>query len=178
MISHRFNPENLINYLIDNNLEFTLYEHVAVFTCEEAKQHLGHINALGTKNLFLREEKGPRVFLVTVSDSKRVDLNKLRFELKSERLTFGKPELLWECLAVEPGSVTVFGIANDTLAKVELFIDTTVMSAALIQAHPLRNTASLTFKPSMLNQFLKLIEREAREINVPEKERDIPYTER
>jgi Ala-tRNA(Pro) deacylase len=168
-MEHRFNPENLLEYLRAAGFEFNLYEHPAVYTCKEAEEHLGHIQALGTKNLFLKEEKGSRVFLVTVPDSKRVDLNKLRFELKSERLTFGKPELLWGCIGVEPGSVTVLGIANDRENKVELFIDSEVMDASLIQAHPLRNTASLTFAPEMLNHFLKGIEREAKIINVPEK---------
>jgi len=169
MNSHRFNPQTLLEYLNQNQFEFTLYEHPAVFTCEESEVHLSHIAALGTKNLFLKEEKGSRIFLVTVPDSKRVDLNKLRFALKSERLTFGKPDLLWECLGVEPGSVTVLGIANDREAKVELFIDLAVMNAPIIQAHPLRNTASVTLAPKELLRFLKEIEKEANLIEVPAK---------
>jgi Ala-tRNA(Pro) deacylase len=169
MTSHRFSPETLLEYLTDNKFEFTLYEHPAVFTCEESDIHLSHIEAQGTKNLFLKEEKASRIFLVTVPDSKRVDLNKLRHELNAERLTFGKPELLWECLGVEPGSVTVFGIANDEQRKVELFIDPAVMDAPIIQAHPLRNTASLTFAPKELLRFLKEIEREIKVIEVPAK---------
>ena len=169
MNSHRFNPLTILQYLNDHKFEYTLYEHPAVFTCEEAEIHLGHIAALGTKNLFLKEEKGSRIFLVTVPDSKRVDLNKLRFALNSERLTFGKPDLLFECLGVEPGSVTVLGIANDRQAKVELFIDQAVMNAPIIQAHPLRNTASVTMSPKELLRFLKEIEREATLIEVPAK---------
>jgi len=169
MPSHRFNSQTILKYLNDNQFKFTLYEHPAVFTCEEAATHLGHIAALGTKNLFLKEEKGSRIFLVTVPDSKRVDLNKLRYELKAERLTFGKPELLWECLGVEPGSVTVLGIANDRELKVELFIDLAVMNAPIIQAHPLRNTASVTMAPTELLRFFKEIEREAKLIEVPQK---------
>lgn len=175
MNAHRFNPQTLLEFLEGKTVEdfapyeFTLYEHPAVFTCAESDIHLAHIEALGTKNLFLKEEKGSRIFLVTVPDSKRVDLNKLRFALNSERLTFGKPELLRECLGVEPGSVTVFGIANDKELKVELFIDQTVMSAPVIQAHPLRNTASVTLAPKELLRFLKEIEREPNLIEVPAK---------
>ena len=169
MFAHRFSPQTLLNFLNEGSYEFILYEHPAVFTCAEAEIHLAHIEALGTKNLFLKEEKGSRIFLVTVPDSKRVDLNKLRFELKSERLTFGKPELLLECLGVEPGSVTVFGIANDNERKVELFIDLAVMDAPVIQAHPLRNTASVTLAPKELLRFLKEIERQAALIEVSQK---------
>ena len=175
MPTHRFNPQTLLEFLRSEGFhpfapyEFTLYEHPAVFTCAESDIHLAHIEALGTKNLFLKEEKGARIFLVTVPDSKRVDLNKLRFALNSERLTFGKPELLLECLGVEPGSVTLFGIANDREKKVELFIDQAVMDAPVIQAHPLRNTASVTLAPKELLRFLKEIEREASLIEVPAK---------
>jgi len=166
---HRFNSESLVAYLNSGKFDFTLYEHPPVFTCEEAEIHLGHLDALGTKNLFLKEERGNRIFLVTVPDSKRVDLGKLRYVLGAERLTFGKPELLFECLGVQPGSVTTFGIANDRNEKVELFIDKEVMSASRIQAHPLRNNASLTFHPDQLLRFLSEQERKAQVIEVPAK---------
>ncbi len=168
-LAPRFDPDGLLGFLRAEGLDFELVEHPPVFTCEEAEVHLAHLDALGTKNLFLREEKGSRIFLVTVPDTKRVDLGKLRVVLGSSRLTFGNPELLQECLGVEPGSVTVFGIANDMQRKVELFIDTAVLAAARIQAHPLRNTASLLLSPEMLRSFLGRIERDAEVIDVPAK---------
>lgn len=124
-----------------------------------------------TKNLFLKEEKGDRIFLVAVPDFKKVDLNKLRYILKSERLTFGKPELLLKYLGVEPGSVTIFGVSNDIEQKVELYIDQIIIGAELIQAHPLRNTASLVITPQELLKFLREIgRREATVVDVPSKE--------
>ena len=165
----RYSPDNILSSLGEFGFEHQLFEHPAVFTCKEAEEHLGHIEAMGTKNLFLKEEKGPRIFLVTVPDSKRVDMNKLKSELGSSRLSFGSAELLWECLGVEPGSVTVLGILNDPQQKVELFIDQAVIEASRIQAHPLRNTASLTFRPAELTKLLSRFERDLKIISVPEK---------
>ena len=166
---HRYTPDNILASLQGCDFEYQLFEHPAVFTCKEAEVHLSHVNALGTKNLFLKEEKGTRVFLVTVADSKRVDMNKLKLVLGSTRLSFGSPELLQELLGVEPGSVTVLGILNDPHLKVELFIDQPVLESEKIQAHPLRNTASLTFTPAELLKLLLRIEREPKVIEVPEK---------
>lgn len=165
-MTHRFSPETIIEYLKAGDFEFELYEHPPVYTCEEAELHLSHLNALGTKNLFLREEKGNRVFLVSVPDSKQVDLGKLRYVLESSRLTFAEAELLWNYLGVEAGSVTILGIANDRDTKVELFIDQVIMEADRIQMHPLRNTASLTMRPEVMTRFLKEIGREGKIIEV------------
>ena len=164
-----FTPETLLEHLDSQQISYEKHEHPPVYTCEEAELHLSHLTGLGTKNLFLREEKGPRIFLVAVPDAKRVHLNNLRFILESQRLTFGEPELLWECLGVQPGSVTIFGIANDRAKRVELYLDKALVEAEKIHAHPLRNTASLLLSPEEALRFLDGIGREARVIDVPER---------
>ena len=56
------------------NIPYEVVEHIPVFTCE-AMDELG-LSEKGVicKNLFLRDSKGKRHFLVTMDDAKSVDL--------------------------------------------------------------------------------------------------------
>ena len=54
---------------------------------------------------------------------KRADLNQLEKRLGAARLSFGKPELLMEVLGLTPGSVTPFGLINDTAKRVTVVLD-------------------------------------------------------
>ena len=55
-------------------IEFTRHEHPPVATVEEAKAHWAGIDATHCKNLFLRNQKGSRHYLVVLTASKRADL--------------------------------------------------------------------------------------------------------
>src|ERR1700743_2720367 len=74
-------------------IAWTRYEHVPVFTVEEAAS----VNAVQpgghTKNLFLKDKKGG-LWLVVLRDDFRLDLNALSKQLGSPRFSFGSGELL------------------------------------------------------------------------------------
>jgi Ala-tRNA(Pro) deacylase len=57
-------------------------------------------------------------------------------------------------LGVEPGSVTVLGLVNDTDNGVELYVDRDVWNAPLWRCHPLVNTATLVIPRSGIETFL------------------------
>jgi Ala-tRNA(Pro) deacylase len=64
-------------YLKDKQIEYKLHEHPAVFTCAEAEKHCSHIPGIASKNLFLRDQKKQRFFLVVMSAEKKPTLKKL-----------------------------------------------------------------------------------------------------
>src|SRR5262245_20000643 len=99
------------------------YEHPAVFTAEDASKYWDPIDGTQCKNLFLRNKKGDRHYLVVVEISKRVDLKDLVKLVSDDRLSFGSSERLMEQLGLTPGSVSPFGLINDARGSVRVLID-------------------------------------------------------
>ena len=73
----------------------------------------------------------------------------------ASKVSFGKPEALLELLGVQPGAVTAFGPINDEQGKVKVFLDAGLMNHAVVNCHPLVNTATTSIKSADLITFLK-----------------------
>jgi Ala-tRNA(Pro) deacylase len=69
-------------------------------------------------------------------------------------VSFGKPEALMEMLGVAPGSVTVFGLINDSAGEVKVVLDSALMQNEIINAHPLTNEATTTIARDDLLKFV------------------------
>ena len=106
------------------------------------------------KNLFLKDDKGAIYLIVCLEDAK-VDLKAAPARIGSRRLTFGKPDLLMEILGVEPGSVTPFGLINDTGGRATVILDKTMMEQEWLNYHPLRNDATTTIRAADLLAFVR-----------------------
>lgn len=152
-----------------HGIPYEMFEHAAVFTVEESLK-LPSMPGMGTKNLFLRDSKGTRIFLVTVGHDTRVDLKALQSILDIDKLSFASAETLKELLGVEPGSVTLLGLINDSERKVEVVIDRDLWAADLLQCHPLRNTATTVLSHEALEKFLRATGHAPKVIEVPVKE--------
>ncbi len=135
-------------------LKTTTTEHIPVFTVEEAKQVHEGMPGGHCKNLFCKDEKGA-LWLIVAPEDARIDLKAAKDRIGSKRLTFGKPELLMEILGVEPGSVTPFGLINDTAAKTNVILDEAMMRHEVLNYHPLKNDATTTISSSDLITFIK-----------------------
>ena len=73
----------LLAFLDQNQIPYQRFSHPPVFTCEEARQVAPDLPGADTKNLFLRDGKGKRHFLVTVPDHKSVNLKALSAALEN-----------------------------------------------------------------------------------------------
>lgn len=139
--------EMVLQRLDELGISYELDEHPAVFTIEEMKR-LG-IDQKGEvcKNLFLRDAKGRRHFLVTVPGECRVDLAALQQQLGSTRLSFASAERLSRYLGLHQGEVTPLGILNDQERAVEVVFDRCLERYPRLGVHPNDNTATvwLTF---------------------------------
>lgn len=152
-------------FLKENEIDYVLKEHPPVFTCEEAQEHCSHVEGVASKNLFLRDDKKRRYFLVIVGAEKRVDLKALGEIFGLKRLSFASDNDLKEKLDLEPGAVSVFGLLNDPDNDVELYIDQDFYEQPLVNFHPNRNTASVELKKEMFHKALKAM---GHEVNVIE----------
>ena len=129
-------------------------EHPAIYTAEEGRRFHGQIPGLACKNLFLKDKKG-QIWLVCMPAEKRAHLAQLERAIGSARLSFAKPELLMEVLAITPGSVTPFALMNDRDHRTRVVLDSAMLQAGLVNFHPLRNTASTALQAEDLLRFIK-----------------------
>src|SRR5262249_51069154 len=124
------------------------------FTAEEAAVHWAGIPASRVKNLFLRNKKGDRHYLVILPIEKEADLRRLVKVIGDDRLSFGSPDRLMARLGLTPGSVPPFGLINDATKNVRVIIDDTLRKADRLIFHPNINSASVTISFQDLERFL------------------------
>jgi len=135
-------------------ITYDTYQHPPVFTSEDVEAYWHDIPATPVKNLFLRNKKGNREYLVIVGVEKRVDLQQLVKTIGDDRLSFGSAERLMQTLGLTPGSVSPFGLLHDGSRDVQVIIDADLRHAERLIFHPNINTASVTISFADLEKFL------------------------
>ena len=135
-------------------IAFERYEHPPVATAAEADEHWAGIDATHCKNLFLRNQKGDRHYLVIVVHTKRADLRAVAAQIGDGKLSFASPERLMTHLGVTPGSVSPFGLIHDRDTRVRLFLDRDLKAARRISFHPNINTSTLTMTFADFERFV------------------------
>ncbi len=161
---------DLYQFLADHQVQYERYDHPAVYTVADVKRLVPPLPAARTKNLFLRDHKGKRHFLVIVPADKRVDIKTLNTAIGSSRLSFGSANRLQKFLGVDPGSVTIFALVNDRDHKVEVIIDESLWEQKAFQFHPLVNTSTLVVSNDNLKRFLTLTGHDVKVLGVPSQE--------
>lgn len=144
----------LYQLLRELGIGFDYHEHPAVPTVEEAAKYWKDLIATHCKNLFFRNHKGNRHYLVILEHRQELNIRDLEQRLKQGKLTFASPERLKKHLGLTPGSVTPFGLINDQAKHVHLFLDKNLAKSESISFHPCINTASLVIKYSDFLKFL------------------------
>jgi len=135
-------------------IRYDRHEHPPVFSADDASKHCDPIAGVQCKNLFLRNKKGDRHYLVVVEISKRVDLKDLVKVVGDDRLSFGSPDRLMTHLGLTPGSVSPFGLIHDADASVRVLIDQDLRGADRLIFHPNINTASVVVSWTDLERFV------------------------
>ncbi len=162
-------------FLDQHGIPYEKYNHPAVFTCEEAERLCPSMPGTATKNLLLRNRKGTQNFLVVVGYDTAADLKGLKdllnvdasTPLSTGKLSFASPERLKSLLGVEPGSVTLLGLVNDTEGNVEVIVDEGIWNAKALQCHPLVNTSTLVIPHDGIVRFLEVTHHTPRVLRVP-----------
>jgi Ala-tRNA(Pro) deacylase len=144
----------LDTFLAAHGLAPPRHEHAPVMTVDEAARLVPRLPGARTKNVFLRDAKGARHFLVTVPDDRVVALRALGTSIGAGRLGFASPERLRKHLGIDPGAVSLLALCNDRAHAVELVLDRALWEAAGVQAHPLVNTATMILTHDDLVRFL------------------------
>lgn len=147
--------KKLYEILSELNISFDYYEHPPVPTVNEAAKYWKGIDSAHCKNLFFRNHKGNKHYLVIIEYSQILNIKDLEQRLKQGKITFASTERMKNYLGLEPGSVSIFGLINDKNHHVHVFIDKNLKNSKKISFHPNLNTASIVIDFSDFEKFLE-----------------------
>lgn len=155
-------------FLDAHEVTYVRHDHHAVYTVEEADRLVPKLPGAKTKNLFLRDDKGKRHFLVLVRSDKRVNLKELKGALGVKRISFGSPERLKKHLGVDPGAVSLLAVFNDQQHAVEVVMDRDLWESEAFLFHPLVNTSTLVISRADIQHFVEATGHELTILDVPD----------
>ncbi len=146
--------DKVLGVLKSLNIPYDLHEHPAVFTVAEADPYYQDSSGGKSKNLFLRNRNKSKYYLVIIESSKRINLESLAKNLSEVKLSFASPEDLKNILGLTPGSVSPFGLINDTEKKTTVIIDRDLWKYDRLHYHPNVNTATVELSRDDFKKFL------------------------
>ena len=135
-------------------IEYEIHEHPPVPTVEEALPYWGQIDATHCKNLFFRNHKGNRHYLVILRHDRQLNIKDLEQRLKQGKISFASPQRMEKYLGLSGGSVSVFGLINDEENHIHLFLDAALQRAEKISFHPNENSATVVISFESFIKFL------------------------
>lgn len=147
--------ESITAFLHQHHYEYELMEHAPMYTIEDMLAGGFAFKGEVIKNLFLRDNKGKRHFLVLLSTHKSAKLHDVERELDCGRLSFASEERLLKYLGITPGAVTPLAILSDEAGAVEVLCDREILEKEVVGVHPCENTATLWLKTADLIQIIQ-----------------------
>lgn len=154
-MSENDKQEQVYRFLENLEIHYTAHQHPPVYTVEEAEKYWKEIEGAHTKNLFLRNNKGNRHFLVILEKSQAADLGLISEKLGAGKLSFASEKRLSKYLGLETGAVSPFGLINDDETQVEVVIDKNLKKTQQINFHPNHNAATLSITYQDFERFLE-----------------------
>jgi Ala-tRNA(Pro) deacylase len=149
----------LYQKLAELNIPFEYHEHPPAPTIDIAVQYWKDISeTTHCKNLFFRNHKGNRHYLVIFDHRQTLDIHDLEKRLKQGKLSFASEQRMEKYLGLKPGSVSPFGLIHDKDHHIHLFLDENLKQLPKISFHPNINTASLVVAFPDFIKFLDTVE--------------------
>lgn len=138
--------------------EYSVFEHPAITSVEEADALDLMMGGLNLKNLLIREKKAGRFYMVIIDVHRRMDLKHFKEVTGWGKVNFASPEEMWDLLQVIPGAVTPLAVFNDTEKMITVVLGNEFAAAPedeIVSFHPCRNTATLSMKHGDFRKFLE-----------------------
>lgn len=148
--------QKVFDYLNQADIPYEWYEHPEAPTIEIARQYWRNDGSKHCKNLFFRNHKGNRHFLVVFDCDQQMAIHDLEHRLHQGKLSFASEQRMERYLGLRPGSVSPFGLINDTENHVHLFLDSTLKNQPSLSFHPNDNTATVVISREAFQRFLDI----------------------
>lgn len=158
----KYNMDNerirkVLNYLNANDLKHSWYTHDEAPTIEIARKQWRNDGSKHCKNLFFRNHKGNRHYLVVLDCEQELDIHDLEHRLHQGKLSFASPQRMERYLGLTPGSVSPFGLINDSENHVHLFLDKNLQQHKSLSFHPNDNHATVVISNEVFMKYLELV---------------------
>lgn len=130
---------------------------------------MSHLEGIFAKNLFLRDKK-KNLWLFCAPHDADIKLNVLAKLVNAPGgFRFADESILYDTLGLTQGSVTVFGLVNDTKHDVKIILDSNLLDGtySTIYFHPMVNSASTGISSKDLEMFLAKTGHKPIVINIP-----------
>lgn len=157
----------VLTWLDQHQVPYTCYSHPEGKTIEEAKRWWKDDGSIHCKNLFFRNHKGNQHYLVCFHCDHDMDIHDLERRLKERlmsagfnspgKLSFASRERMLKYLGLEPGSVSPFGLINDTDHHVILFLDDILQSSETLSFHPNDCRGTVVIRRADLERCLAIL---------------------
>ena len=147
--------EKVLMVLESLRIEYKLYDHRAIPTIEAAAEIWKDIDSSHCKNLFFRNHKGDKHYLVILNYLQQLDIHDLEKRLKQGKISFASDHRLEKFLGLMAGSVSPYGLINDENNHVHVFIDESLKNSEKISFHPNVNTSTLVVQFSDFMRYLE-----------------------
>lgn len=162
--------QKTLDFLEEHGIGYELYTHPPLPTVKAALEYWKDVDATHCKNLFFRNHKGNRHYLVVLECHKEMDIHALEHKLRQGKLSFASEERMERCLGLKPGSVSPLGLINDIGVaatanpkelyenghRVKLFLDKDLKTAEKLSFHPCENTSGAVISNADFIRFLKI----------------------
>ena len=146
--------EDIIKILEDRKIKYEMVEHQAVYTIDEMLDcELPHPDMIA-KNLFIRDDKKRKYYLITCLEDKRINLKEFRNEHGTRPLTFASEDDLMAKMGLTRGAVTPFGILANEEKDVIVYFDKDYENK-IMGIHPCDNTATVFVNTRDVVKLLK-----------------------
>ena len=146
----------VFDFLDRHEINYSWYEHSEAPTIEIARQYWHADGSKHCKNLFFRNHKGNRHYLVCFDCEQSMAIHDLEHRLHQGKLSFASEQRMERWLGLKPGSVSPFGLINDPENHVHLFLDSTLRDYPSLSFHPNDNRATVVIA---LEEFLRYLEK-------------------
>lgn len=148
--------QEVIDVFENLHIEYKLIRHPAVFSkADDYKVKDIDFGGVICKNLFVKDKKANKFYLVSLPKDKRANLKKISDEIGCARFSFGNDEELWKKLHIKPGSVSILNVIGAPDTDVTFVIDKDILNLPKVSFHPNDNTASVVFSPSDIEKIMK-----------------------
>ncbi|HON18770.1 MAG TPA: prolyl-tRNA synthetase associated domain-containing protein [Salinivirgaceae bacterium] len=144
-------------YLQSLNIEYQYFEHPPIPIIEDAKIHKWWIDAVFCKNLFFRNHKGNKHYLVILHHDSQFNLRMLEQFLKQGKLSFASEKRMQTYLGLNHGSVSPFGLIHDKENHVHVYFDPVLKTAPKLSFHPNDNRATLILKAADFWKYMNAV---------------------